>query len=308
VGFYAPSVNNGQVAFIGQANTTSMVQPLRGIYLWRDGTLSRIVDNTMSVPGGTVRFGSFSSAVMESDRIVFIGESGAPSPREADRPDIYMHRLDTGVLSRVVDRNTLIPGRNHNFSYFFGLDRGLDVDGGKVAFIGGGTSVEGVYVADTDSGELTAVAETGTLVPGVGLAEFANYFGAVSIDDGRVAFGYGTDFLYIPPRTGPSDTAIYGIFSNLGGSLAKVIDKGDMLDGKVVHQARIGREGLDGNQIAFEVEFVGSTRAIYVATLIPEPGTIVLAIVGCAMFVVFALRRGRGSFTREPSRSGCGHS
>ena len=99
--------------------------------------------------------------------------------------------------------------------------------------------------------------------------QFESYFNSVSIDDGRVAFGYGsTGFVYggFPPPNAPTETPIYGVFSNLGGPLIKVVDKGDILDGKLVKRAHVGRQGLDGNQILTRVFFEDGTDALYVAT------------------------------------------
>jgi hypothetical protein len=73
-----------------------------------------------------------------------------------------------------------------------------------------------------------------------------------------------------------------------------VFDKGDILDGKLIRQVHMGAEGLDGNQIAMEVNFEDGTDAIYVATLIPEPGTIGLLIVGCGLLVI-VVRRARAA-------------
>ena len=70
------------------------------------------------------------------------------------------------------------------------------------------------------------------------------------MDDGRVAFGYGTGFVYIDPRppNAPDETPFFGVFSNLGGSLGKVVDKGDILDGKVVLRAKWGDKDWMGTR------------------------------------------------------------
>jgi hypothetical protein len=159
------------------------------------------------------------------------------------------------------------------------------MDSDAIAFIGTGATAAGIYAFDIASGNLTAVADTDTVAPG-GLAKFERYFNAVSVDNGAVAFGYGTGFAYVPPSTGPDETALYGVYSNLGGTLARVLDRGDMLDGKLVSRAHIGPGGLDGNQIAMTVDFEDGSNAVYVATPIPEPTTVALLISAAGLIAI----------------------
>jgi hypothetical protein len=290
---FSPSADNGRLVFAAQGDTTPGVQPLRGVYLWQDGALSRIADTTMPVPGQAGNFGVFESAVIGGGSVAFIAN-------DFDRRGVYLHNLDTGVLSRVADRSTPVPGHVETFSNFLALGRGLDVDGGDLAFVGQAQSVSGIYVFDGAAGTLRAITESGMPVPGAAQGQFEQYFNSVSIDGANVAFGYGTSFASIPEEPPPEDTPFFGVWTNLGGSLAKVLDKGDMLDGKLVARVQMGREGLDGDQIALRVEFADETNAVYVATLIPEPATMALVICGCAAMVVMArIARGGGGRVRE---------
>jgi hypothetical protein len=280
---YAPSIEDGHVVFPAQSTTTYGVKPLRGVYLAKDNQLSRIVDSTILVPGDNRAFSdSFASPVINNGRVAFVGNRW-------DRPGIYLHDLSSGALSKVADTNTLIPGRAETFRSFNALGQGVDLDGDMVAFLGTATPVGGVYVFDSSAGKLITIAESDSPVPGGDSAVFERYFRSVSIDGGRVAFGYGASFGYIwpPPPNAPRESPFYGVYTNLGGTLERLIDKGDVLDGKIVSRAQMGWQGLDGNQIALEVDFTDGTDAMYVATLIPEPATFALVIPAVGLLLVW---------------------
>jgi hypothetical protein len=271
---WPPSVDNERVVFEGQRGSTVGVQPLRGAYVGGAGGLSRIADSTMSVPNDTRLFSdSFAVPLINDDRVIFVGNRW-------NRPGIYSHNLKSGLQTRLVDTNSLVPGRPIHFTGFNDLGPGLDIEDAKLGFIGEAPFVAGVYTMDLDSGALEMIADMGTLVPGGGLAQFDRHFTAVSTNGNSIAFGYGTVFLYggWPPPDSPYDTPFFGVYTNLGGSLEKLVDKGDALDGKLVSRAHLGRQGLDGDQIAVTVEFDDGSKAIYVATLIPEPNTLAMLI------------------------------
>jgi hypothetical protein len=276
-----PSIDNDRIVFAGQSTTTVGVHPLRGVYFARNGNLSRIADTTMPAPGDTRNYtDSFAVPIIDDDKIVFVGNRW-------DQPGIYLHDLNSGQQSRLVDTKSPVPGRPVSFYRFDALGNGLDFDNDQVVFIGEGPSVKGVYTIDLASGAVATVADVDTLVPGAGLTQFDRHFNAASIDEGAIAFGYGTGFVYVPPATGPGETEFFGVYTNLAGSLERLVDKGDTLDGKLVSRAHLGRQGLEGDQIAVTVEFDDGSKGIYVATLIPEPTTVALLIPAFGLLVVW---------------------
>jgi hypothetical protein len=187
-----------------------------------------------------------------------------------------------GSLSIVADANTLVPGTDQTFSWF---DHRPALDRGSVAFSGfspaGG---EGIYV-DT-GGVLRAVADTSTGIPGT--RRTFSTFGEVSLDRGNLAF-----------------SADGGIYAELDGTLMKILEPGDMLDGGIVvgvgspvfpAAGSLSREALSGNEIAFQVTLEEPTsgsrsQAIFVAA-VPEPRGIPLGISAiAAVGLLAALRR-----------------
>jgi len=180
-----------------------------------------------------------------------------------------------------------LPGRADSFRSTRSEGSGLDMDEGNIAFIGSSSPTAGVYSFNIATGQYDIIADTDTLIPDGGAARFDRYFDGVSIENGHVAFGYGE--LGFGPN-GPIEIPFYGIYANLDGSLRKVLSEGDILEGQVVSRTSIGRQGLDGGQIAFSVSFTNRTSAIYVATPIPEPATLALLIAACSV-TAFAIRR-----------------
>jgi probable HAF family extracellular repeat protein len=289
----SPSAHAGQVAFVGGGENDRW-----GIYTARGGTLSRLVDTSTPVPNDTRTFRYFGSPVLAGDRLAFLADL------DDNTQGIYLHDLATGTLSVVADSNTPLPGGVGNFTSFgFGPGSGLDFDGDIIAFVG---DVEfrdhgalGIYRYDLATGALTTIAEDGTPVPGQPTEQFGSFFQSVSVDDGQVAFQYGA---FVESRFEEFLTPFYGIYSDLGGPLEKVLALGDMLDGIMVDMPgprsspvlEIGPEALDGNQIAMLVQLEDGSRAIYIAKLIPEPATMTL-IVPAALATLFGWRRCQGS-------------
>jgi hypothetical protein len=274
--FYgAPSSDNGQVAFIG----VDYEELEDGVYVGNGGPVARVADTSTLVPGSTENFEYFYAVSADSGNVALIADSETAS-------GIYLHDTATGAITRVADTTTQAPGRDENFDEF-GEEGSLDLDGDAVGFISG----DGVYMFDAASGVITRVADTTTPIPGAtGL--FRDAFTAVAVDGGHIALGYGLEGSRPRPPFPPiPQTPFFGVYTDLGGSLASVLRAGDILDGRVVERAFVGPEGLDGNQIAMSVLFADDTEGIYVATLIPEPATLALLLAGCLLAIALKRRR-----------------
>ncbi len=242
-----PSLENGRVAFV--ASEFGGAQ--RGVYSWQGGALSIIADRNTPIPSGPGAFTDFFDCDLSQGQIVFSAEGTG------------LHRgiysSDTGgSLSRLYDTTMVVPGGNGgNFTGF----AQTVLNDGRVAFYGQGGGQEGVYTDIT--GALEVIANHNTPVPG--LAGTFGGFGFVSIDEGVIAF------------TGLHSGALLGVFSTHGGTLQKVLAFGDLLDGRIVEDAFIGGQALDGDSIAMKVLFTDGTQGIYMAT-IPAPATLAVAV------------------------------
>ena len=250
-----PSLNNGSVAFNGQGDSPPF--PQLGIYKNNGDVLSLIADVNTPIPSGTGNLCSQPSLNNESVAFKCSGNGNS---------QVGIYTNNGGVLSVVADTNTVIPGGTGNFDNF----NNPSLSNGSVAFVGYKDSQQGIYMNNT--GVISVIADTSTPIPG-GTGNFTSFFncsrsflnnrcGTLSLNNGNIAFqGNGTaDF--------------QGIYTTLGGVLTKVIDTNDSLDDLAISSLSFGREGLSGNQIAFDAIFSDGSQAIYIATLnqtsIPE--------------------------------------
>jgi len=146
-----------------------------------------------------------------------------------------------------------IPGGTGTFTDF----GPPSFDGVSVAFFGGNFEFpfpRGIYIGS--GGPLVVVADKSTPIPGdTGNFTFLSA-GAPSLDGGNVAF------------RGAGSSEKPGIYTNIGGSLIKVIAIGDSFDGKKVRFFFFGGEGLSGNSIAFTAQFRDGSEHIFVAELV----------------------------------------
>jgi hypothetical protein len=141
----------------------------------------------------------------------------------------------------VADTFTPRPGAMDNFSFF---GRPL-FDNGDVLFqaTGEGNTDEGIY--RYSGGAIVRLYGRGTATPGrPGVT--LNQVSGLSADDGSVSFvGFS-----------PDDSGIFtGLYSDFNGSLEKVIETGDELDGRTVTDIRTCGQALSGDKVAFRVQF-----------------------------------------------------
>ncbi len=213
VDFGEPSIDGERVVFWGDHAEGS------GIYLWANGELSVLADNNTTIPGGTGTFSSVYWPMIKQGSVAFHGDG-------QDGSGIYL--LRDGVLSVLADTNTSIPGAEGTFTGF-----GLPSLGcGNVAFVGYGASgFSGVYTYIDE--QLHLVADENTSIP-EGEGTFEN-IRDVSISGRYVAFSHDYPF---------------GVYLYCDGVLRKVIAQGDPFGDGTVSYLQMGREALDGNQLA----------------------------------------------------------
>ena len=97
------------------------------------------------------------------------------------------------------------------------------------------------------------IADTSTAIPG-GTGNFTS-FGDVSLSATDVAFlGFGA-------------TGQQGIYDMTGGSLVKVVDLNDILDGRSITGLSLSRTGLSGDPIAFQATFADGSQGIFIWSL-----------------------------------------
>lgn len=279
--FSGPSLDGDRIAFFGSDSNFEQ----QGIYTSVGGVLNVVADTNTPIPNGSGNFNAFFGSSLDSDQVAFSGLRFDLETFELLEAGIYTS--SEGVLNVVADTNTPIPSGSGNFDFL--SDPSLD--DGAVAFSGSRSDPEtfetleaGIYASV--GGELNVVADFNTSVPDSN-AEFCQFDPFFSFNQGSVVFGgSGCD-----PVTG--ELLVGGIYTNLGGSLVKVVDFDDFLDGKEIASGLfVGDEALSGNSIPFWVRFTDGSDGIYLADLspaesVPEPTSVVgLLTVGALRIVL----------------------
>jgi hypothetical protein len=259
------SFSAGHVAFCG---TGSGGQD--GIYTNLGGSISIVADTHTPIPGGVGNFMSFGSFNdLDHGQIALVG-SGSNG-----QTGIYTNI--GGTLSVVADTHTAIPGGTGNFTSF----ASISLSQGNLAFVGFGSNGQnGIYT--NIGGTLSVVADTHTAIPG-GTGDFSSFgpFTGPSLSGTHLVF------------TGSDSMGNRGLYTNLEGTLQKILAPGDILDGKVVVDVIASPEALDGQRVAFGPAFSDNSDGVFIATPVPEPSAVILFAVGALCFLETRWRRRR---------------
>ncbi len=183
---------------------------------------------------------------------------------------VYTYDPASNTLDWIANGSTVIPGTSLTFESF----AHTDTDGQSLVFTGhegflccGGQG--GVYLAPAGSsgaGPFTVLAEVDQPVPGNPNGATFDSFAEVAVDgDLAVLTGF-----FFDPVTGNTETGLYGFRD---GTLFKIIDSTEELDGSPLINQHFTHRGLDGDQLVFNVKYedpgapFGQGSAIWVATM-----------------------------------------
>ncbi|NIA07447.1 MAG: PEP-CTERM sorting domain-containing protein [Actinobacteria bacterium] len=235
-------------AFVILVSTMFLVAP--GLAEAATWTFTKVVDTSTAIPGGGGNFTDFYAPSFDAGDVAFNGDGVSKS-------GIYTYI--GGSLATVSDTSSPIPGGTGNFTLLY--DPSLD--GGGVAFKGMGSSgQDGIYTYI--GGSLAKVADLGTGIPD-GSGYFTSFGGFPSFDGGNVAFN------------GMGSSSQDGIYTYIGGSLAKVADTSSPIPGGTGNFTVFYDPCLDGGEVAFAADdgiykTVASTLTKVADVNTPSPG------------------------------------
>ena len=176
-----------------------------------------------------------------------------------DFQGVYLSVGTSGQFVNIASTFTTIPNSTVPFHAF----SSVSYDGTVVAFVGTAAQVADAPALSavckvTPAAQLTppspclVVADTTTSVPG-GIGTFLS-FGTVVVDPGVVVFeGFSSD---------SAGGMRSGLYTDLGGTLAKVVADGDVVNRKTVRSLSFGPGGFDGLQVAFAATFADGSQGI----------------------------------------------
>lgn len=272
-----PSIDDEDVAFIGTQDN------VYGVFARRRGVIERIADTETQIPNGpgTFTHSELASASISRGRVAFGGSRLVYHP-ETDSWSIWrgVYTDLHGTLEPVADNTTPLPFPSGNQVGCLG---GAVVIAGDSIVFGADNSTNcrlrfadhesALFLWDGNTDSVTRIVDSSMPIPD-GIGRFTN-IGEFSFDGESVAFSASD-------ATGQS-----GIYWWHDGEVRKVIDAGDSLDGREIAWLSIESDALDGTSIAFLAAYDSdNTQGVYVATLVPEPSSIVMAGVATLCFLI----------------------
>lgn len=238
--FGPPDLADGQAYY--WASTELAVQ---GIYRELPGFLPEILaDSSTPIPAGTGTFTTVGSVSAESGGVYAFEGKGS-----SNQKGIYQYDFD---LNRMADAATPPP-----VGIAFQTLTRPSLSGGEIAFFAYTEPVlekPGIFVA-TEPGHVELVADTDTVVPGRTVS-FAFFEPSPAMSSGNVVFG------------GEAGGNVgEGLYGRIGGSLHRISQRSELLDGKQISRFVLDSDGLSGHRLAVAIVFSDNSPAIYLLSL-----------------------------------------
>jgi hypothetical protein len=213
VNFQNLSLDAGRIVFQASNSHDFQQSTFEGVYTNLGGSLRRVVDSTMTMPGSTAVFRDLAGFGVPSFDVAIGGNtiafSGFGSLGGVFEEGVY--RETAGVLSVVANRSTVLPGKTAPETFYRGE---IDVDDGHILI-----GPDGVYTTHNApaGSSLRKIFDRNSTLPELTppLTIFSpNTF---SFDNGQTAFvaNHGTNF----------ETYLY---LETNGSYRKIVDENDM--------------------------------------------------------------------------------
>ncbi len=255
------AVDGTNYAFSGQSQ--DMI-PRAGVYLrrGRTGPIETIADWNTTIPGTTFTFNKrFWFLIGHRGAFYFTGENSVEA-----HAGIYC--WSNGVLSRVVDTQTQVPGQA--FGYFSGFQQ-IAADGDNLTFKGSYGGGSGIYKR-IGAGEWVVVADSGTALPETPDPPLG--YTAAGIDGDATVF------------VGSAGSRKGGFYSDAGGSLQLLVSyTNGVLEGRPINELGIRIDHcFNANRFAFYASYLDApaNEAIWLGTVTvsdpPPPSGAVIVV------------------------------
>ncbi len=258
---WSPSISGDNVAF------GAIIDGGSGIYAYIDGQLVVVADSSMKIPG--TEFFNFAFGLSLGGGPGISGRTVAFSGHSLGYGSaIWLWR--DGMLTKVVDTHTLVPGRSVTFGSFLGA---VVIDGENIAFNSRYNDGAGIYAVI--NGELRTIAETGTFLPGAA-------FPIVGFGNATSPAISGENVAFFAVRNGlPS---VEGLYLSVNGEIRVIAETGMPMPGGGTFLGNFGmstssrRPGISGENVVFSnpagglFAYINGTLRLIANDDTPSPG------------------------------------
>ncbi len=250
---WSPSISGDNIAFGATIDGGS------GIYARIDGQLVVVADSSMKIPGSEFfNFAFGLSPGICGRNVSFVGFSlGYGS-------GIWLWR--DGVLEKVVDTHTLVPGRSVTFGSFLGSP---GIDGENIAFLARHDDGFGIYAVI--NGELRTIADNDTFLPGAAFPILG--FGTTT----SPAIS-GENVVFFARISG----SVEGLYLSVNGEIRVIAETGSPTPSGGSFPTNFGLSttrwpGISGENVVFSAPFgvyayINGTLRLIANTNTPAPG------------------------------------
>lgn len=239
----SPSAELGGLAFYAETDDGGS-----GIYYWDGSSIVTVADESTEAPGQPgVTFDGFeeTGTTLVEGRVVFLAQTVTDLGGGAFSTHQGIYLWDGGSLTVVADESTEPPGSDDPFADL-GDSEALApaFDGTSVVFFGrieipvpGGASFfDGIY--RWQGGAIAPIVTSDSPRPDGG-GTFGGGFEQFAVSGDRVVFGHDC----------------YELFLAEDGTVTRLLGELDLLDGRPVESAWVGRMGIDPGGVALNVYF-----------------------------------------------------
>lgn len=259
-GYYRQLVIAGDIVDFEQSDLGGIGSD-QGFYRWDAGVITRLFDSAQVLPPGIeptglpLRQGLFLDLGSEGSASVVYTVDIAIGVNQNFRDEIVI--FDNGsTRSQIARTNDVPPGASSASDWFWEFSD-FDLDGSDVVFKVWTRGLDQEMYWMTADGTLSLVVSEETPLPGMEHLTFNSGLGSIAIDSGRIVFWGQSD---VP---GGADTL--ALLDS--GVLRKIVQRGDVVDGKTVQSIDFRREGLDWPEVAFFLSFGGGDDGLYALDL-----------------------------------------
>ncbi len=230
---------------------------LSSLIVGQPGNLHVVVSDNTPLPEGGGAFQNFSFGQLSNGVWAFQATGGA-----IGTTGVYTIPTSGGTPNVIADNTTAVPGGSGDFVSL----SSPSLNGTRLAFYGTDASGNpGLYTSSGGTLSVLANSSSGLTIGGAPVTSFGNN---VALD--------GTHDAFLA-----SNSLGTALFADFGNGVHDILDTTQLLDGKTISSLIFSKNSLDGNSVGFTATFSDGSSGVFLATVVPEPGSLALGMIAC---------------------------